>query len=229
MWAQTFEVSADNAFTLEDSIAERVVSNRYFAANYYTEDGYRKALHYLQNAIDDDPAYALAFRLPYWRTATCSEQTLHRKRLRLRQLFARPNFVKRSHSTPRSFPTTVILCWALDAKGDTKAALDSCKQALERQASPWTALALARAQAVAGDHAAAAATMASVRRSEQFVSGYDPGAVYTALGRTDDAFAALEECYQSRAEWMSYLKVDPQMDTLRRDPRYTTLLKRINL
>jgi tetratricopeptide (TPR) repeat protein len=123
----------------------------------------------------------------------------------------------------------VILCWALDANGDTKAALDSCKQALERQASPWTALALARAQALAGDHAAAAATMVSVRPSEQFVSGYDRGAVYAALGRTDDAFAALEECYQSRAEWMSYLKVDPQMDTLRRDPRYTTLLKRINL
>jgi tetratricopeptide (TPR) repeat protein len=124
----------------------------------------------------------------------------------------------------------VILCWALDAKGDTKAALDSCKQALERQASPWTALALARAQALAGDQAAAAATMASVvGRSEQFVSGYDRAAVYAALGRTDDAFAALEEGYQSRAEWISYLKVDPQMDTLRRDPRYTSLLKRLNL
>ena len=47
--------------------------------------------------------------------------------------------------------------------------------------------------------------------------------------RTDDAFAALEEGYQSRAEWISYLKVDPQMDTLRRDPRYTSLLKRLNL
>jgi len=61
-------------------------------------------------------------------------------------------------------------------------------------------LALARAQALAGDHAAAAATMASVvGRSEQFVSGYDRAAVYAALGRTDDAFAALEEGYQSRA------------------------------
>src|SRR5438309_11010361 len=27
LWAQTFEVAADNTFTLEDSIAERVVSN----------------------------------------------------------------------------------------------------------------------------------------------------------------------------------------------------------
>jgi len=47
--------------------------------------------------------------------------------------------------------------------------------------------------------------------------------------RTDDAFAALEEGYQSRAEWMAYLNVDPQMDTLCRDRRYTNLLKRLGL
>ena len=84
-------------------------------------------------------------------------------------------------------------------------------------------------KALAGDHGAAAAIMASLAQSKQFVSGYDRAAVYVALGRTDDAFAALEEAYQSRAEWVAYLKVDPQMDTLRRDPRYTTLLKRLGL
>jgi Tetratricopeptide repeat len=121
------------------------------------------------------------------------------------------------------------LCWALNAKGDTKAALYACEKAFEHQVNPWTTLALARAQALAGDHGAAAATMASLAQSKQFVSGYDRAAVYVALGRSDDAFAALEEAYQSRAEWMAYLKVDPQMDTLRRDPRYATLLKRLGL
>jgi len=131
---------------------------------------------------------------------------------------------------PTFVPNYVILCWALDAKGDTKAALDSCRQAMERQASPWTGLAVARAQSLAGDHAAAVATMTSIdKQTELFVSGYDRAAVYAALGRTDEAFAALEEGYRSRAEWMSYLKIDPQMDTLRRDPRYTTLLKLLNL
>src|SRR5258708_32976720 len=90
-WAQTFDVATDNAFALEDSIAERVASSlsgrltaqqqmalnkrptanasayanylrgRYYAANYYSGEGYRKALDYLQKAIDDDPAYALAY------------------------------------------------------------------------------------------------------------------------------------------------------------------------
>jgi hypothetical protein len=49
------------------------------------------------------------------------------------------------------------------------------------------------------------------------------------LGRTDDAFAALEEAYQFHAEWMSYLNVDPQMNSLRSDLRDATLLKRVNL
>ena len=33
---------------------------RYYAKKY-TEDGFRKALDYLQSAIDSDPAYALAY------------------------------------------------------------------------------------------------------------------------------------------------------------------------
>ena len=124
-----------------------------------------------------------------------------------------------------SFPQLVALS---AEKRDllTKGALEACKQAAERQPGPWTTLALARAQALAGDRASATANMASLAtQSDLFVSGYDRAAVYEALGRTDDAFAALEEAYQSRAEWMSYLQIDPQMDALRRDQRYTTLLK----
>ena len=131
---------------------------------------------------------------------------------------------------PMFVPNYVGLCWALDAKGDTKAALDACAQAVERGASPWTTLALARAQALAGDRVTAAATMASLsKQTDLFVSGHDRAAVYAALHQTDEAFAALEEGYQSRAEWMVYLKVDPQMDYLRHDPRYTVLIQRLGL
>jgi hypothetical protein len=52
-------------------------------------------------------------------------------------------------------------------------------------------------------------------------------AALAALGRNDQAFAPLDEAYQSRAEWMSYLQIDPQMDALRGDPRYNARLKRM--
>jgi serine/threonine-protein kinase len=130
---------------------------------------------------------------------------------------------------PTFAPNYIGLCWAFNAKGDTKAALDACNQAVAQHANPWTRLALARTQALAGDHGTAARTMASVEQSKEFVSGYDRAAVYVAIGKTDEAFTSLEEAYQSRAEWMAYLKIDPQMDPIRLDPRYTALLKRLGL
>jgi hypothetical protein len=123
----------------------------------------------------------------------------------------------------------VCFAWVLAAHGDTEAALEACGQAVERQPNAWTTLALARAQALAGDQVTAASTMARVgSEAPRFVSGYDRAAVHTALGQSDEAFAALEEGYRARAEWMGYLKVDPQMDTLRNDPRYATFLRRLN-
>jgi tetratricopeptide (TPR) repeat protein len=130
---------------------------------------------------------------------------------------------------PAFVPTYVCFAWALAASGDTNAALAACQQAVERQPNAWTILALARAQALAGDKVTAAATMARIdREAPRFVSGYDRAAVHAALGQTDEAFAALEEGYQARAEWMGYLKIDPQMDPLRSDPRYATFLRRLN-
>lgn len=131
---------------------------------------------------------------------------------------------------PSFFPNYVILCWAQDAKGDTIAALDACKQGVEHQGIPWTMLVLARAEAVAGDRSGATATVVHFStQSDAFVSGYDRAAVYVALGKNDEAFAALEEGFQSHAEWMAYLKVDPQMDPLRHDARYGAIVKRLGL
>ena len=358
LWAQNFDVTVDRAFTLEDSISERIVSHlsgqltgeqqsalnrrrtenpsaytnylrgRYYAKKY-SEDGFRKALAYLQAAIDSDPGYALAHSgladlfydasnlvfppkeiMPRakaaaqraveldpflaaahvslgliaskyewdWEAAEREFQaalaidanlaTAHlwfgtyRAQLsdfnravpelqRAQELdplsgeinaylglvlyWARQyndsinQFRQAITFDPTFVPSYVCFAWVLAANGDTKAALEACEQAVERQPNAWTTLALARAQALAGDEVTAASTMARVgTQAPRFVSGYDRAAVHAALGQTDEAFAALEDGYYARAEWMGYLKVDPQMDTLRSDPRYATLLTRLN-
>jgi len=358
LWAQNFDVTADHAFTLEDSISERIVSHlsgrltgeqqsalnkrrtenpsaytnylrgRYYAKKY-SEDGFRRALDYLQAAIDSDPGYALAHSgladlfydasnlvfaprdvMPRAKAAaqraveldpslaaahvslgliaskyewdwdvaerefqaalaidsnlatahlwfgtyraqmgdfTRAIPELQRAQeldplsgeinayLGLVLYWARQyddsinQFRQAITFDPTFVPSYVCFAWVLAANGDTMDALEACGQAVERQPSAWTTLALARAQALAGDQVTAASTMARIgTQPARFVSGYDRAAVHAALGQTDEAFAALEEGYQARAEWMGYLKVDPQMDTLRSDPRYASFLARLN-
>ncbi len=53
--------------------------------------------------------------------------------------------------------------------------------------------------------------------------------VYIGLGKKDQAFDWLEKAYQERSNLMAYLKVLPEMDSLRSDPRFDALLRRIGL
>ncbi len=54
-------------------------------------------------------------------------------------------------------------------------------------------------------------------------------AVYAALGDKDQAFAQLEQALAQRSEFMDFLKVDPELDSLHSDPRFQNLLARMNL
>jgi eukaryotic-like serine/threonine-protein kinase len=63
----------------------------------------------------------------------------------------------------------------------------------------------------------------------QYVSHYWIAVVYAALDKRDEAFTELEKAYQERDYFMPRLKVDPFMDSLRDDPRFKDLLRRLNL
>jgi serine/threonine protein kinase/Flp pilus assembly protein TadD len=62
-----------------------------------------------------------------------------------------------------------------------------------------------------------------------YVDFYWSGVIYAGLGDKDEAFRLLEKGYQQRSAGMAYLAVDPFWDNVRSDPRYTDLLRRINL
>jgi tetratricopeptide (TPR) repeat protein len=53
--------------------------------------------------------------------------------------------------------------------------------------------------------------------------------VYTGLGDKDQALRWLNESRDHHDIWIILLKVDPQWESLRSDPRYTELLKRMGL
>jgi tetratricopeptide (TPR) repeat protein len=52
---------------------------------------------------------------------------------------------------------------------------------------------------------------------------------YVELGEKDKAFAELNEAYRNRESTLSWLKVEPQWDPLRSDPRYQDLLRKMGL
>jgi tetratricopeptide (TPR) repeat protein len=52
--------------------------------------------------------------------------------------------------------------------------------------------------------------------------------IYAALGETDQAFGWLEKAYEDHEHWLVALKVDPFFDSLRSDPRFQDLVRRMN-
>jgi tetratricopeptide (TPR) repeat protein len=53
--------------------------------------------------------------------------------------------------------------------------------------------------------------------------------VYIGMGERDEAFAKLEEVYKGRFSGLAYLLTEPAYDSLRDDPRFADLARRVNL
>jgi eukaryotic-like serine/threonine-protein kinase len=67
-------------------------------------------------------------------------------------------------------------------------------------------------------------------RAETDRVGYYSLAVATAgVGNTDRALGWLEQAYEKKDDFVTLMNVDPLLDTLRSDPRFITLLQRLNL
>jgi len=67
------------------------------------------------------------------------------------------------------------------------------------------------------------------RSKHMFVSRYSLADIYFALGDNDQGFAWLERAYEDRAHGLCWLKVEPFYDSVRSDPRFQALLKKMDL
>ena len=62
-----------------------------------------------------------------------------------------------------------------------------------------------------------------------YVSPYALGIIHLGLGEKDHAFSLLEKAAEERTTMMTSLKFDHRMDSVRSDPRFRSLLKKMNL
>jgi serine/threonine protein kinase/tetratricopeptide (TPR) repeat protein len=64
---------------------------------------------------------------------------------------------------------------------------------------------------------------------QRYVPALAFAVVYVGLGEKDQAFAWLEKAYEERFNRLAYLRREPVWDSLRSDPRFDDLLRRIGL
>ncbi len=97
--------------------------------------------------------------------------------------------------------------------------------------SPLTQGTLAFAYAASGDRARARGMLSELERlrSTQYVSALDLAMTHAALGEHEEAFRWLDEAASERAFHLVYLKVWPELDALRPDPRFAEMVRRIGL
>ncbi len=97
--------------------------------------------------------------------------------------------------------------------------------------SGWVRSARARVLATSGERAAAKQLLADIEKhlAAEPVPATFLADAHLALGDKDRFFEWLERGVAERDQWVFFLKVSPQWDSIRSDPRYQKLLKRMNL
>ena len=65
-------------------------------------------------------------------------------------------------------------------------------------------------------------------KKDNRVGTYEVALIYAGLGEKDQAFKWLAKAYEKRDKGMTYLKVDPPLDSLHSDPHFQALLHRMN-
>jgi len=120
---------------------------------------------------------------------------------------------------------------AYEEKGQFGLAIEELQKAVElSHSSPLTISALAHAEALSGNHAAAnkLLTQLETLSKKQYVSPFYVAIVYLGLGKNEVAMNWLEKAYNDRSNGLVFLKVEPELDPLRANPRFMTLQNRLN-
>jgi adenylate cyclase len=121
----------------------------------------------------------------------------------------------------------------LEQKGKYAEAIAAFQKAISLfpGGSSITEAELAHTYAVSGNREEAQKIIAELQKlaKSKYISSFQIAAIYAGLRESDQAFAWLEKAYEERSDSLVYLMVDPRLDGLRSDPRFTDLARRVGL
>lgn len=68
----------------------------------------------------------------------------------------------------------------------------------------------------------------TVESTKQYVAPYLFGVIHSGLGESEQAVASLQRAFETHDVWMIWLNRDPRFDSLRTEPQFQNLLRRMN-
>jgi serine/threonine protein kinase/Flp pilus assembly protein TadD len=129
-------------------------------------------------------------------------------------------------------PAHVFLGRAYEQQAMYPEAIVELRKALELSGEDTNELAaLGHAYAISHQEAQAKKIIEQLtERSQQtYVQPTWIAVIHIGLGEKDQAFYWLRKAYEDRSAWMVFLNVDPMFDSVRSDPRFLDLMRRVGL
>jgi len=123
---------------------------------------------------------------------------------------------------------------AYEQKGMYNEAIAGFKKALPLSAGgEWTLskAGLGHVYAVTGKRSEAQALLEELKQfsTQEYLPATSIALIYVGLGEKDHAFAELQKGYEQRAFQMQWIRLDPRWDSLRSDPRFHDLMRRMGM
>ncbi len=245
--------AAKKALELDDTLAE--AHTEMAAVHLWYDYDWSSAATEFKRAIDLKPNYAPAHEFYGWYLLTMGkydEGVAESKRaveldplspeinvllgwdlyLLRRYDQASEQFRKTIDLDPNYWMPHLFLGCAYEQKGQLAESLTEFRKArLLEGHIPWTLSELGRAYALSGQKGEARKALDQLEEQwkRDHVGAYNIATIYAALGENGQAFAWLDKAYADRSFLFTFLKVDPELDSLRSDPRFQDLVRRVGL
>jgi adenylate cyclase len=131
---------------------------------------------------------------------------------------------------PNSAISHVLLGLSFLKKGDTADAIAELQKTRTPNPGAWYQGYLGYAYAISGDRAKAEQALRELEdlAKQQYVSPTAFATIYLGLGEKEKALDWLEKAYEQRDSACWYLKIDQIYDSVRNEPRFQAILKKMN-
>ncbi len=246
--------SALKALALDNTLAEAHASLAHISMNYYWD--WATAEKEFKRSIELKPDYATAhqwYAIHYLTATGRLDEALQemKKALELEPASLVMNTfmgatlyyagrydeaIDQCRKTIEMDPHFAVAHWHLGLAYEQKQVFDAAIEEFQRAislsgGSPLMRAALGHAYAISQktDQANKALEELNDFSKQQYVSPYELAAIHVALGNNDEAFQLLEKAYTEHSFHFVNLNVSPQFQSVRSDPRFQDLVRRIGL